>query len=558
MSFLVKRLQSLKLNICFGLLFAFLMLLPDFIFQAIYRSISYSTDIVFILALIVFGTALSLSGIYLFSTIMFLGFVAQLIQLFHIGYFGRPINPTDISKIWREFGDVYASGIASFGELWFIPVILLGCMGILYWLFVKHKKQFGYSSFAVLVVIIALSINTQRAFRKSLKSFLPSPSRYSLHNSLNSFSFWAVKGWKIHNAKDLLPENFYKEYSVVPFTSKAKEPQLILLIMGESTSSTQMSIFSSREATTPNLEKMRKDADFMALPAISSAVCTHASLPLFFNLVREPGNIRLLESEKANLFRLAKAAGYETHFISAQNALLTHALGTAYIDDLRTVEDEEVGFGLKKDSYFFEILKNIMQKGIHKKFIVFNFKAIHSPYASVYADHPEFKVSPTDLADHALNKSNEYKNAMRYLDTVLCALLEEFKTYDDGSGVFVMVSDHGENLGEDNLWGHNVPALSVAQTPFLLYSRQMKLLPKQHIGNKKSVTHYEIGKFLANVLGDEIINPNEDGLSYIQGNDLYQDYDFLGIERDPNGNFFCKFKSVVGELVNRKQNNSFY
>lgn len=553
MSSILKRLQSLKPNIGFGLLFAFLMLLPDFIFQATYRSISYSTDIKFILALVVFGTALSLSGIYLFSAVMLLGFLAQLIQLFHIGYFGRPINPTDISKIWREFGDVYATGVASFSELWFIPVILLGCLGILCWLFFKYRKQFGYSSFAVLIVFIALSINTERAFRKSLKSFLPSPSRYSLHNSLNTFTFWAVKGWKIHSVKDLVPENFYKEYSVVPFASKEKEPQLILLIMGESTSSTYMSLLSGREATTPNLDKLKNDANFMARPAISSGVCTHASLPLFFNLVREPGNIRQLESDKANLFKLAKTAGYETHFISAQNALLTHALGSAYIDDLRTMEDEEVGFGLKRDAYFIHILKSIMQKGIRKKFIVFNFKAIHSPYASVYADHPECKVFPTDLTDPALKKRNEYKNAVRYLDTILSALLEKFKEYDDGSGVFAMVSDHGENLGEDNLWGHNVLSLSAAKIPFLLYSSQLKLLPRQHIEEKKNVTHYEIGKFLANVLGFEVINPNEtDGISYIQGNDLYQDYDFWGIERDPNGNFICKFKSVVGELANQK------
>jgi glucan phosphoethanolaminetransferase (alkaline phosphatase superfamily) len=212
-------------------------------------------------------------------------------------------------------------------------------------------------------------------FLSSLKSFLPSPSRYSLHNSLNYFSFWAVKGWKIHSAKDLLPEKFYKEYSVVPFTSKAKEPQLILMIMRESTSSTHMSLFSGREATTPNLDRIKNDANFIALPAISSGVCTHASLPLFFNLVREPGNIWLLESEKVNLFRLAKAAGYETHFISAQNALLTHANGTGYIDDLRTMEDEAIGFGLKKDFYFLQILKIIMQKGNHKKFIVLNFKS---------------------------------------------------------------------------------------------------------------------------------------------------------------------------------------
>ncbi len=553
MSYFLKHLRLFLPNVCFGSLFTLFVLLPDSIFQAVYKQISYSTDIEFVFLLFGFGTILSLSGRIFLYSFMALCFICQLIQLSHIGYFGRPVNPMDIPRIWKEFGEIYETGAAVSGELWFIPVILMGCFGILCWIYRKYRDKFRYSVFASCICIVVLAICPFNASKKSLRVFLPSPSRHSIHNSLKTFSYFAVKGWRIKHVKDLVPEDFYEEYRVAPYASNAKEPRLILLIVGESLNYNYMSLFSGRDATTPNLDNMKADASFMALPAISGAVSTHASLALFFNVVREPGNIRMMESEKANLFKLAKASGYATHFISAQNSEMTHAIGTAYIDDVRTIEDEPVGFALKKEFHFIPILENIMKKGSDKKFIVFNFRAIHSPYASAYRRNPEYEVFPTDVDDSTLKRRNEYKNAMRYLDAVLISLLDRFNRHDDGSGVFALISDHGESLGEGNRWGHTALHYGSAESPFILCSRQLKHLPKQHIENKKAVTHYEIGKFFTNILGREVINPNEaDGLFYINGSHLYQDCDFLAMERDSTGEFVCKYKSVVGDLAGNK------
>lgn len=553
MSYILKRLQLFIPNVCFGLLFAILVLLPDYILQAVYRHLSYSTDIAFILLIFAFGTVLSLSGRIFYYSFIVLCFIGQLIQLFHIGYFGRPINPVDISKIWREFGDIYESGVSSSGELWFIPVALMACFGMLCWAFHKYQKKLRCSAYAVFICIALLAICPVRASSKSLQSFLPSSSRHSIQNTLNAFSFFAVKGYKMNNIKDFIPKDFYREYTVTPCPSNGKQPQLILLIIGESLTSNYMSLFSGRDNTTPNLDRMKTDADFMALPAISGAVSTHSALALFFNVIREPGNIRMVEGEKTNLFKLAKASGFGTYFISAQNAQQTHAIGTAYIDDIRTVEDEPIGFATRREFHFIHILENIMKKGGDKKFIVFNFRAIHSPYVSATARNPEYNAFPTDVSDPTLKKRNEYKNAMRFVDAALSSLLEHFKKYDDGSGVFVMISDHGESLGENNLWGHTVLNFGSAETPFLLYSRQLKYLPKEQIENKRTATHYEISKFIANILGFNIMNPNEaDGLFYINGSQLYQDCDFMAIERDSSGNFVQKYRNVVSDLVKNK------
>ena len=554
MSYVLKCMRSFIPNACFGVLFAFSALLPDYIFQAIYKQISYSTDIAFIFLLIGFGTALSLSGRWFFYSFMSLCFICQLIQLFHIGYFGRPINPIDISKIWMEFGDIYETGVSSMGELWFIPVMLTGCFATLCWVFHKHAGKTRYSAYAAFICIAALAVWPVNASYKSLRVFLPAPSRYSIHNTLKTFSFFAVQGWKINHIKSIVPEDFYEKYTVAPLPPNDRKPRLILLIIGESLTSNYMSIFTGHDNTTPNLDRMKYDANLMALPAVSGSVSTHSSLALFFGVVREPGNIRTIESEKTNLFRLAKTSGYETYFISAQNAEQTHAIGTAYIDDIRTVEDELIGFALNKDFHFIPILDDIMKKGGDNKFIVFNFRAIHSPYASAYQWNPEYKVFPTDVADSTLKRRNEYKNAMRYVDALLKSLLENFAKYDDGSGVFAVISDHGESLGEDNLWGHTVLSFRSAESPFLLYSRQLHSLPKKHVENKKIVTHYEIGKLLANIFGFEIVNPNEvEGLFYINGSHLYQDCDFMAIERDSTGYFVSKYISVIGDHV---KNNS--
>ncbi|HBO58917.1 MAG TPA: hypothetical protein DD624_03295 [Alphaproteobacteria bacterium] len=521
-------LKKFKPNLLFGCLFAFFMLLPDFVMEQVRTFVHYNFDAAFVFALIVFGFFLSLGGKTLFCLVMLSLLVMQLIQVNHIAYFGQPINPTDISKVYKEFGEVVETGKASLRSVGFVTPMLLACFGALFFVFFKYRRLWGFSWLAVLAVVVALGVKPERAARKSLKHFLPAEPRYSLHNSLNAFSYFIVKERLTDNVEDMIPAGFYKPYTVSE--TGRETPRLVFLIMGESTASDEMHVLGGKEKTTPKLDELVENPKFQAFRAYAGAVSTHAALPIFFNVMREPGNLAPIKDKTANLFRLAKQSGYATHFLSVQDAKQTHEIGMHFIDDVVTTENIDDSCLIKHEDCLLDLLKQRdMTQGKH--FVVLNFRNTHSPYEKNYSHRKgEFSVFPTTSKKRTKYQQNTYRNAMLYLDSVTADLFGYFKSLDGGKGVFAMTSDHGQLLGQNGLFGHNIVRLDVAAVPFLFYSDALPPL------ERKAWTHYEIGKLFVSLFGYDLNNPNEQANSFfIHGNNLYEEYAFLNILRQPDG-----------------------
>ena len=56
--------------------------------------------------------------------------------------------------------------------------------------------------------------------------------------------------------------------------------------------------------------------------------------------------------------------------------------------------------------------------------------------------------------DHLLNA---YDNTIRYTDALIADLIDSLRTITDYACTMLYVSDHGESLGENNLFMHGVP-----------------------------------------------------------------------------------------------------
>ena len=63
----VAFLAKMKYNALMGLLFAFLVVLPDYLFEAFLPNVRYLTDYVFLAVMFVFGFFLSLSGVWVYA-----------------------------------------------------------------------------------------------------------------------------------------------------------------------------------------------------------------------------------------------------------------------------------------------------------------------------------------------------------------------------------------------------------------------------------------------------------------------------------------------------------
>lgn len=533
-----------------GLLFAALVLLPDFVYELIYPEIRYLTDFLFIFVISVFGFFLSLSGIFVYVICCLLFMFMQLVQLSHIAYFHRPINPLDISKVFEEFGDIYSASVSDVDDFWHVAVLAFLPFLTLIFLEIKWRKKLRFSFIGILAVLIFLSVKPERATRRGLHHFLPPETRYSIHNSINSFSFYLVRGVLMDSgetAGDIVPPDYYKPYSLTELPERAN---LIVLVMGESTSAAKMHLFRPEiRETTPQLEKFAADNDgFIFREAISGAVSTHSSLPIFFNMMKEPGNIQKLLNHDTNLFKMAKEHGYKTYFYSAYDMKQTNLIGVPYIDEIVTYEHNPRRFKRRKEDLLVKMFRKLDLKN-GRNFVVLNFRSVHSPYEENYAHHPEFDVfKPRD--DSRFEEENAaYENAVLYIDSVLVKLLESFNTLNIPDSHFVFTSDHAEMLGiPDGRYGHNQLLQESADVPFIWY----------HIGGKApslsegKVTHYEISGWLAEQLGYKVENPNYGAdVFFVHGNNLFNDYEFVKLHREADGDIVKDEQKTLARMVSQ-------
>lgn len=543
-------LAKFRYNALMGMFFAALVVLPDYLFMAFLPNITYLTDFVFLFVMFVFGFFLSLSGIATYAICCFLFMFMQIVQLGHIAYFSRPINPLDIGKVFGEFEDIYSAGMSDWDDFWFVPVAAVLPFLILLCLEVKWRKKLRFSFVGILAVIIFLGVKPERATRRGLHSFLPPETRYSIHNSINSFSFYLVRGADSKSIHDIVPYDFYLPYKMEKLPESS---QLVVLIMGESTNADKMHLFNPKTSqTTPQLDRLKNESNFAFTTAISGAVSTHSSLPIFFNMMKEPGNVKKLEKEDTNLFKMAKENGFKTYFYSAYDMKQTNLIGVRYIDEIITSEKSPRKFRREKEDLLVKMFEKLDLKN-GKNFVVLNFKSVHSPYEENYAHHPEFDVfKPKDDSRFA-EENAAYENAVLYIDSILGRLLTEFKRLNVNNSQFIFTSDHGEMLGlPDGRYGHNQLVMEDMRVPFLIYNigGKMPVLPGGVI------SHYEISEMVAEFLGYKVSNPNyENDVFFVHGNNLFEDYQFIEYERR-NGEIREILRDEVEDFV-KKTNKEF-
>ena len=96
---------------------------------------------------------------------------------------------------------------------------------------------------------------------------------------------------------------------------------------------------------------------------------------------------------------------------------------------------------------------------------------------------------------------NAYDNTIVYTDYLLHSIIEDLKQLKDYDSSMIFVSDHGESLGEKNLYMHGVP-MSIApkeqyEIPFIVWvSDDSKQLKPQ-----KSLTQNNVFHSVLNFLG---------------------------------------------------------
>jgi glucan phosphoethanolaminetransferase (alkaline phosphatase superfamily) len=483
-----------------------------------------------------FGAVLSFCRSFKFVAVVWVGLaLLELTQFGCLAYFGEFLTPYAVRFMFLELAEVGESVTASFFQLYYAPLVVLlpyaACLALIK---MTWRYQAKIKLFPILVILFLLfpgiRIKTH-SDRKDILKFFPALSRPSLVNTLNAYYVWLAV---------LVPKSLFGDtgeefepYRIAK-TEPLQDPLTVVIVMGESFTWHRMSLFGYHRQTTPLLDAMQKDPNFIFKKSLSAANATRSTFPMFFTIQYNPRNRNVIRDQQTNLFRLAKEQGFKTFYISAQKLNCLNGIRMVNIDYIAAYENEKALFDRYKDEGLLKLVDKL-DLG-QRNFIVLHQRSAHAPYETNYVFRKEFGKYPLEGLAHKETIKNAYDNAVLYNDFIITEIIQAFKRLNRGATYVFVTSDHGEEFGEAGRYGHDNLAIEAADVPLLCYAVNGDRQFIDRLRALKRPTHYELGLLLAELMGYKITNPNQEpGYYYINGVASYGESGYLKFKKTAEG-----------------------
>jgi len=386
----------------------------------------------------------------------------------------------DKSMIGNVLNTNYEEASSFFSITFLIYLIFLGIIPSVVLLKIKVKytnfKRFGVQVALTLVFILALiyanSTNWLWIDKNSKKlGALVMPWSYVVNTS----RYYHSKNKK-NKEQILLPD------ATVTDSTKS----VVVLVIGESARSANFSLYGYEKNTNPELEEIN---DLHVYPAESAATYTTEGIKA---ILEHKKTGKLYEILPNYLYRngfevIWRSTNWGEPTVRIKNYLKKDELIKSYNQE-----------GFEYDEILLHGLKDeILNSENNKILIVLHTSTSHGPaYYKKYP--PEFNQFTPVCKSVELAKCtqqeliNAYDNTILYTDHILAALIEELKQVQEYNTSMIFISDHGESLGEKNLYMHGIP-LSIApkeqyEIPFIVWAsddtlefKESKMLSQHHV-----------------------------------------------------------------------------
>ena len=297
-------------------------------------------------------------------------------------------------------------------------------------------------------------------------SYVVNTSRFYYHKSLE-------------NKKQILLPNA---------TIKDNKKSISVLVIGESARSQNFSLYGYEKETNPLLSKIKNINVFK-----SNSCATYTTAGVKCILEHENTN-DLYEILPNYLFRNDVDVIWRTTNWGEPTVNIQKYLKRAELEKLCK------GKGCNYDEVLLSGLEEqIKASKKNKILIVLHTSTSHGPlYNKKYPE--EFNKFTPVCKSVELGKCtqeeliNAYDNTILYTDYLLSTLINKLKQLEDYNSSMFYVSDHGESLGENNLYMHGVP-VSIApkeqvEVPFIVWlSDNYKELKKNELLSQHHVFH---------------------------------------------------------------------
>jgi lipid A ethanolaminephosphotransferase len=252
-----------------------------------------------------------------------------------------------------------------------------------------------------------------------------------------------------------------------------KQPPLLVLVVGETARAANFGLGGYERDTTPQLKALLAEGDLSYFRQVASCgTSTQASLPCMFSHL---GREAFVDSKDRyeNLLDVLQHAGMAVLWVDNQSGC------KGLCDRVPTVETRELKHPtLCNDSECFD---EIMLEGLDERIaqldparrakgvvLVMHQMGSHGP-AYFKRTPTAFKAFQPECESNALQQCdrqavvNAYDNTIRYTDQLLARTVAWLKARPQPSAL-LYVSDHGESLGENNLYLHGLPYAIAPET----------------------------------------------------------------------------------------------
>ena len=480
-------------------------------------------DVGYILAFFLFMRLVAVPG-RAWLTVLFL---MQLLQLSEIGYFlfaGSYFGPADLVLLSRQYKDFWGS-LSEVAILFLAPALLILISAGISLFVLKRSTGLNFqlgprSGNALLILWLTIPFIHAYTEDNSMR-FDPDPGKTAFRNGINAFSYHLV--WDLllnqRGAAGVLYPDYILSRAVDPVI---EQPLNLVVIMGESITHTHMGLYGYERDTTPFLSAMEREGRLIFRPGISSAVSTHVSIPMFFNIQYEPDNRTHIASGETNLYRLAKSKGYQTAFLSSQEMYaIASQVSKGSVDIWKEFEHIE-GLPEEFDGKLIATLKSLPFDWDRPFLLTLNPRAGHIPYAKYTPEEFVSFGKGLSRSEYHRYMQSTYDDAMRYFDHVVSEIVDVLRQHIKNPTVVIITSDHGQRLGESTGYGHNTLEFGSARVPFIYLGLNTPLAVNALVGGLDCpVTHYDVGRFIARLLGYLVRSSSETENTYfINGVDL--------------------------------------
>lgn len=450
-------------------------------FKYVFTNLDYKSfnGVLMIVSLIILMVVANAFVYYLFLFIsqpvgkflMVLTFIISSISVYFINTYGVII---DESMIGNVFNTKYSEASSFFSWKFVAYVIFFGILPSIYIIKAKIikptvKRFFINIGLTLLFMLVAVFINAANWLwiDKNSKQLggLAMPWSYSVNAAL----------FQIHKYK----EN-KKEIPLPNATIKDNKKSVVVLVIGESARSQNFSLYGYGKNTNPLLSKTENVFHFNAT---SCATYTTEGVKCI-----------LEHKDTGDLYEILPNY-LDRNGVDVVWRTTNWGEPPVHIKNYQTTE--VLKRDCKTDCNYDEILltnlkEQILSSTKDKVLIILHTSTSHGPtYSKKYpARFETFKpvCNSVELGQCSQEELiNAYDNTIVYTDYLLHKIIEDLKQLNGFESTMMFVSDHGESLGEKNLYMHGVP-MSFApkeqiEIPFIVWvsENSKKLKPNNNL-----------------------------------------------------------------------------